>query len=104
MDRVYQADVSSVPPAAPFPGATGTAQGSPTLPNFTPTTPGPFWYFHVTESLRNVIIGAGLVPDPNNLTQFYAALRILASLDPAFELREDFSLELREDYSYEERE
>ena len=104
MDRLFQAGTSSVPPAAPFPGSTGGAQGSPSLPNFDPTSPGAFWFYHVTESIRNVIVGAGLVPDPSNLTQFAEALRILANVDPAFELREDFSLELREDYSFEERE
>jgi len=104
MDRVYQAGVSSVPPAAPFPGATGSAQGSAALADFAFTTPGAFWFYHVTESIRNVVVAAGLTPDPTNLTQFAQALRLLAGLDPAFELREDFSIELREDYSYEERE
>lgn len=104
MDRVFQAGASSTPPEVPFPGATGSAQGSPTLPTFNPTTPGAFWYFHVTESIRNVVVGAGLVPDANNLRQFAQAIQFLASLDPAFELREDFTFELREDFSYEERE
>jgi hypothetical protein len=104
MDRVYQAGVSSVPPAAPFPGATGSAQGHPALPTFTPTSPGAFWFYHVTESMRNVIVAAGLTPDASNLTQFAHAIQILAGRDPGYELREDFSIELREDFSYEARE
>lgn len=104
MDRVFQAGTSSVPPAAPFPGSNGGAQGSALLPNFDPTTPGAFWFYHVTESIRNVIVGAGLVPDATVLNQLAQAIAIIANQDSAFELREDFTYELREDYSLEERE
>lgn len=104
MDRVFQSGTSSVPPAAPFPGSTGGAQGSASLPTFDPTSPGAFWFYHVTESIRYVITSAGLVPDAHALNQLAQAIQIIADNDPAYELREDFTYELREDFSLEERE
>lgn len=82
MDHVYQANVSTVSPAAPVPGSSGHVQSDPPLPSYTPTTPGPYWYWHKTESIRNVIIAAGLTPDPQNLYQLRDAIAILASYVP----------------------
>ncbi len=79
MDRVYQSDVSQTPPAAPFPGSAGFPQSAVEWANFDPTTVGPYFYHYVAESLRTVIVAAGLTPDPLNLQQFAQAIAILAA-------------------------
>lgn len=78
MDRVYQSDVSTTPPAAPFPGSAGFPQSAVDWANFTPTSAGPYFYYYVSESIRNVIVAAELTPDPLNLRQFAQAVEILA--------------------------
>lgn len=82
MDRIYQSDVSQTPPQPPFPGAFGFAQSAVAWADFNPTQAGAYFHFYVTESIRNVIVAAGLTPDPANLSQFYQALEILASGGP----------------------
>ncbi len=82
MDRVYQSDVSTTPPAEPFPGAVGFSQSAVAWASFTPTTAGPYYYHYITESLITVIEAAGLTPDPQNLHQFAQALEILAAGGP----------------------
>ena len=81
MDRVYQANASNVQTPAPVPGSSGFVQSEPPLPSFTPTTPGEFFYWWLTESIRVVIVAAGLTPDPQNLHQLADAVGILASGD-----------------------
>jgi len=104
VDRYYAANVSQTPTPIPYPGNYGYIQGAPNLPQFGPTNPGAFWFYYITESFRNVIVGGGLIPDPKNLNQITEAIEALAGFGPNFELREDYSTELRQDYSYEERE
>lgn len=77
MDRVYGEHISAIPPVIPFPGSYGFVQGNPDLTQFLPTNPGAFWFHYVTESLLNVIVAAGLTPDPRNLNQFQEAVAIL---------------------------
>lgn len=77
MDRAYQTNVSATQTPIPYPGSFGFVQGSTDLSQFNPTSPGAFWFFYVTESIRNVIVAAGLTPDPQNVNQFYQALIIL---------------------------
>lgn len=78
MDRVYQSNASSTPTAVPSPGSHGFVQSDVPLPSFDPTDPGPFFFFWLTESYREVIVAAGLTPDPTNLGQFAQAVIILA--------------------------
>jgi hypothetical protein len=78
MDRFYQSGVSTVVTPIPYPGNYGFAQGSAALPQFNPTNPGAFWYYYVTESMRNVIVAAGLTPDPLDHNQFYKAVEIIS--------------------------
>lgn len=82
MDHVYQANVSTTSTPAPAPGSSGHVQSEPPLPSYTPTTPGPYWYWHKTESIRNVILAAALTPDPQNLHQLRDAIEILANPPP----------------------
>lgn len=82
MDRVYQSDVSQTPPAAPFPGVVGFTQSAVPWADFNPTKPSPHFYHFVSESIRTVIVAAGLTPDPLNLGQFAQAIEILAEGGP----------------------
>lgn len=82
MDRVYQSDVGATPTPMPFPGSTGFPQSAVAWADFDPTKPGPYFYFYCTESIRTVIVAAGLVPDPQNLRQFAQAIEILAAGGP----------------------
>ena len=77
MDRVYGSNVSGTLPIVPFPGSFGFVQGNDELVQFIPTEPGAFWFYYITESIRNVVVAAGLTPDPQNLGQFYQAVEIL---------------------------
>ena len=87
MDRVYQFNVSLTPPATPTSFAIGFAQGDAAQPGYQLTVPGPWWFYMVTESIRNVIVTAGLVPDPTSTTQLFTAIKILAALQfPAISL------------------
>ncbi len=63
VDRVYLNNSIQSPPVAPavpstgYPTAGNPAQGIPA------TRPGPYWYYMVTEALRQSVIDAGLEPD-----------------------------------------
>lgn len=67
MDRHYKAGAIEAPPS----GADASSGSYPTAGNpatSTPATkPGPYWFYMITESLRNVIVAAGLAPDRLNL-------------------------------------
>lgn len=82
MDRVYQANVSSVPTTPPEDGSYGFVQSDAPLPSFNPTEPGPFFFHYVTESFLEVITAAGLTPDASNLHQLFEAVQILAASAP----------------------
>lgn len=78
VDRVYQCNATAAPPAAPD----APSEGYPTNGNpagaIPATIPGAYWYYMITESLRNVIVAAGLDPDHEDLGQLVAALAALA--------------------------
>jgi hypothetical protein len=80
MDHVYASNASGLPTSPPFPGAYGFTQinNAAWTPGAT-TVLGPFIFYYVAESIRNVIVAAGLTPDPTNLKQFYQAVEILAA-------------------------
>ena len=73
--RNYAANAAGTPPAAPvtpsngFPTAADPGNGVPA------TIPGPHWFYKIGESLRNIIIDAGLIPDDTDLNQLLAAIR-----------------------------
>lgn len=79
MDRVFESGASASPPAAPASPSIGyPSAGNPG--SATPATkPGPYWYHMMTESVRAVLVAAGLTPDHTNLTQLAAAVQALAS-------------------------
>jgi len=74
VDRVYENNAIQSPPVAPavpsvgYPTAGNPAQGIPA------TRPGSYWYYMVTEALRQSVIDADLVPDHLVLGQLSKAI------------------------------
>lgn len=77
VDRVYQRNATAAPPAVPD----APSEGYPTNGNpagaIPATIPGAYWYHMITESLRNVIVTAGLDPDHEDLGQVVEALQAM---------------------------
>lgn len=73
MDRVYQSNAVGTPPTAtPSSGSFPTA-GNKTTGQLA-TVPGAYWFYSVTEEIRNAIIAAGLTPDPAQVNQLALAI------------------------------
>ena len=73
MDRVYQSNAIGTPPSAvassgAYPTAGNKASGQ------LATVPGAYWFYSVTEEIRNAIIQAGITPDPAKINQLATAL------------------------------
>ena len=79
MDRIYEANAAPALPVTPT-YALGFPQGDAAQPNVTPTSPGPGWFNWVTESVRNVIVAAGIMPNGQDRTQLIQAIDALALL------------------------
>lgn len=66
MDRHFEVAPSATPPSAPAASPGYPTNGNPQTA--TPATePGEWWFHMITESLRRVIVGAGLTPSHANL-------------------------------------
>ena len=73
MDRVYQSNAIETPPSSvassgSYPTAGNKASGQ------LATVPGPYWFYSITEEIRNAIIAAGLTPDSAQVNQLAAAI------------------------------
>lgn len=73
MDRVYQSHAIETPPSTvassgSYPTAGSKASGQ------LATVPGPYWFYSITEEIRNAIIAAGLTPDSSQVNQLAEAL------------------------------
>ena len=73
MDRVYQSNAIETPPSSvassgSYPTAGNKASGQ------LATVPGPYWFYSITEEIRNAIIAAGLTPDPAQVDQLSKAM------------------------------
>lgn len=79
MDRIWKSGASGTPPVAPAVPSVGfPTQGNP-VAGVPATTPGAYWFHMVTEEIRNVILSAGLVPDPSSLGQLAEAILALGT-------------------------
>ena len=77
MDSCFKSAVSGTPPDAPSVPLIGHPQsGNPALGQQA-TKPGPWWYYMMTQELRNIILAAGLVPSALDLNQVLDALQVL---------------------------
>jgi hypothetical protein len=79
MDRVYTSGASATPPSAPGSPSSGyPTAGNPSL-GVQATRPGAWWYYMITEEIRNVLVAAGITPDHEDLTQLSDAIAALIS-------------------------
>lgn len=67
-------------------GAVQTAPNPPSTPSsgypvagFTPTTPGPYWFYMITEEIRNAIMAGGVTPSTNSTNQLAQAIALIAA-------------------------
>lgn len=73
MDRLYAKHTNASPPAIPAGAESGYPQGG--AVGQSPTQAGPYWFHMMTESARNVLVGAGLTPDATDLTLLFQAIK-----------------------------
>lgn len=77
--RNYKSGAAASPPDAPAAPSNGyPTEGNPGS-GVPATNPGPFWYYKVGESLRNIITTAGLTPDDGDLNLLQKAIVKLVS-------------------------
>ncbi len=77
MDRVFEANVSATPPSAPASPAAGYPRAGNPSTGTEATKLGPYWYHMITESLRKLIVDAGLTPDHTNLNLVSQAVQAM---------------------------
>ena len=73
MDRVYQSNAIETPPSTvassgSYPTAGNKASGQ------LATVPGPYWFYSITEEIRNAIISTGVTPDSSQVNQLALAM------------------------------
>jgi phage-related tail fiber protein len=76
MDHIFESNASAnTPPALPAAPSSGyPSTGNPSTG--TPSTkPGPWWFYMMTEELRNVVTDVDLTPDHTNLHQLSQAIQ-----------------------------
>lgn len=73
MDRVWGSNASSSAPTMPANLETGYPRSS-----GSGTVPGYWWYHMVTESLRAVVVAAGLTPSASDMSQIAQAIQVIA--------------------------
>lgn len=86
MDSVYGSNVSGTAPAAPAVPLVGFPRAGNSLTGEKATRPGPYWFHMITQEQRNVVVAAGLTPDPGDLTQLVQAIQLLGSLPAGAEI------------------
>lgn len=77
MDSVFQSNVSGTPPAAPEVPLIGHPRAGDPVSGTKATRPGPWWYYLITQELRNIVVAAGLTPDGTDTSQLLEALQTL---------------------------
>ena len=74
MDRAYEANPASVAPAPPNPPQLGyPTEGG------TPTVPGAWWFYMITEELRAAIVAGGIVPSATQVNQLGSAISAIVA-------------------------
>tara|TARA_R110002050_G_scaffold269917_1_gene412407 strand:- start:32018 stop:32782 length:765 start_codon:yes stop_codon:yes gene_type:complete len=80
--RNFEAGASLTPPALPLSASTGYPTGGDPSGAIPATKPGPYWFYQISEEMRNIILGAGLTPDDEDLTQVMTAISTLIAATP----------------------
>ena len=74
MDRAYEANPASAAPTPPNPPLLGyPTEGG------TPTTPGAWWFYMMTEELRAAVVAGGVTPDATKVNQLASAIQGLVT-------------------------
>ncbi|WP_277187693.1 hypothetical protein [Caballeronia sp. BR00000012568055] len=74
MDRYWEANASATAPPAPSKtSGTYPTDGNPATVT-PPTTPGEWWYYAITEEIRNTIVQLGGTPDFKQVDQLGKAI------------------------------
>lgn len=81
MDLVFESGASAAPPAAPVSPSAGYPTAGNPATSMPPTKPGPYWFYMIAESMRRVIVEAGLTPDHENLDLLKEAIFSIAPSD-----------------------
>lgn len=77
--RNYLANASATPPTKPGSPSSGYPQAA--VPGVSEaTTPGPFWFYKIGEEMRTVLVGAGLTPSDDDLSQLLSGIRRMSYL------------------------
>lgn len=79
MDRVYQSNAVEIPPSVTAPSGSFPTAGNKTSGQAA-TVPGAYWFYSVTEELRNALVKMGIAPDSANVSQLAEALGKLLPL------------------------
>jgi hypothetical protein len=77
MDRVFESGAAVAAPAAPASPSNGYATAGNPATATPATKPGPYWYHMITESLRKLVVDAGLTPDHTNLSLVSQAVQAM---------------------------
>ena len=73
-NRKLQANAAASPPNPPASPSVGYPTNGNPANSIPSTVPGDYWFYQMSEEIRNVIINAGLTPDIDDLTQLSAAI------------------------------
>lgn len=73
MDRVYQSSAVESPPEPVASSGSFPTSGS-KITGQSATVPGAYWFYSVTEEIRNAIIAAGVTPESAKVNQLAEAL------------------------------
>ncbi len=79
MDRAYASGAAGTPPAPPASPSIGYPQPANPGLGAPATKPGKYWYYMITEEIRNVIAAAGLTPDQADVTQLSDSILAMIS-------------------------
>lgn len=79
VDRVYERNASDSAPQPPSDPSTGYPTAGDSSQSVPATVPGPYWFHMITESLRRLVVEAGIAPDHTNHDQVVDALSRLAA-------------------------
>lgn len=75
VDRVYQRNATETAPQPPADPSEGYPTDGNPAQSIPATAPGAYWFHMITESLRRVVVEAGLTPNHEDLGQLIEALQ-----------------------------